>query len=399
MGALLSEPITAMVLDECTSESWSASSASMQGWRKTHEDAHIFECSCGGPQPSGVFVVLDGHGGRNAATYSKDILKELLVPLMQHGALDRSTAEGELRKAFIQADEQLRAKLSPDDRSGTTVVAALVTHTSDNSYCIHLAHAGDSRALVCAAGEVIASEDHKPSRADETERIRAAGGFVDHGALGGGPLRVDGSLAVSRAFGDFHFKPSDRAPENYKVTPLPEVRTVSAAPGDWILIACDGIFDVYSNEEARAFISERLVDGALPDGRTVVQELLRSCLDKGSKDNCTAMFIQLRPNGVVKPTEHTLDLGGYSSVAHADVRKKYFDFFEAEGFPEAVGNSSAHEISNAASTTGATCQTPSSTSEASRDQLVAVAQALRAMKSSRQIQNAWRKHREKPDSP
>jgi serine/threonine protein phosphatase PrpC len=73
----------------------------MQGWRKTHEDAHIFECSCGGPEPSGVFVVLDGHGGKVAADHSRDILKELLVPLMQRGSLDKTTAEEELRRIFI----------------------------------------------------------------------------------------------------------------------------------------------------------------------------------------------------------------------------------------------------------------------------------------------------------
>jgi len=334
MGALLSEPITAMVVEECTCESWSASSASMQGWRKTHEDAHIFECSCGGPEPSGVFVVLDGHGGKVAADHSRDILKELLVPLIQRGSLDKTTAEEELRRIFIDTDERLRAKLPIEDKSGTTVVAALVTRTSSN-YCIHLAHAGDSRALVCAAGGVIhASEDHKPSRQDETERIRAAGGFVDHGPYGGGPLRVDGTLAVSRAFGDFHFKPSDRAPDACKVTPLPEVRTVFAAPGDWILIACDGIFDVFSNDEARNFIASRLPEGELTDGSAVVKELLNRCLEKGSKDNCTAMLIQLRPDCPVKPYQRTLDLGAYRSIQNDEVLRKYRDFFEAEGFTD-----------------------------------------------------------------
>jgi serine/threonine protein phosphatase PrpC len=339
MGALLSEPITAMVVEECTCESWSASSASMQGWRKTHEDAHIFECSCGGPEPSGVFVVLDGHGGKVAADHSRDNLKALLVPLMQRGTLDKATAEEELRKAFVDTDAWLREKLPAEDKSGTTVVAALVTRTPSN-YCIHLAHAGDSRVLVCGASGVIhASEDHKPSRQDETDRIRAAGGFVDHGPYGGGPLRVDGTLAVSRAFGDFHFKPSDRAPEACKVTPMPEVNTVYADPGDWILIACDGIFDVFSNEEARDFVSSRIPDGALADGSQVVQDLLKTCLDKGSKDNCTAMLIQLRSGCPLKPYERSLKLGEYKQVQNEEVLKKYREFFEAEGFADPAANS------------------------------------------------------------
>jgi serine/threonine protein phosphatase PrpC len=43
------------------------------------------------------------------------------------------------------------------------------------------------------------SQDHKPSREDESKRIRDAGGFVING-------RVMGELAVSRAFGDVDFK-------------------------------------------------------------------------------------------------------------------------------------------------------------------------------------------------
>jgi serine/threonine protein phosphatase PrpC len=43
------------------------------------------------------------------------------------------------------------------------------------------------------------SQDHKPSREDESKRIRDAGGFVINN-------RVMGELAVSRAFGDVDFK-------------------------------------------------------------------------------------------------------------------------------------------------------------------------------------------------
>ena len=43
------------------------------------------------------------------------------------------------------------------------------------------------------------SLDHKPSREDESKRIREAGGFVINN-------RVMGELAVSRAFGDSEFK-------------------------------------------------------------------------------------------------------------------------------------------------------------------------------------------------
>ncbi len=43
------------------------------------------------------------------------------------------------------------------------------------------------------------SKDHKPGNAEEEARINAAGHFVSDD-------RVDGNLALSRAFGDFQYK-------------------------------------------------------------------------------------------------------------------------------------------------------------------------------------------------
>jgi len=324
-----------MVVERCTTDSWSASSASMQGWRKTHEDAHIFENSCGGPHASGVYFVLDGHGGSAAALHSSTILKGLMVPLAQRGTLSNADVEPELSRIFLEADRKLRAALPPEDRSGTTVVGALVTRTG-SSYCVHTANAGDSRVVVFAGGKITASEDNKPCRPDERARIERAGGFVDHGPLGGGPLRVDGSLAVSRGFCDYQFKPADVSPELCKVSCVPEVLTVSAAPGDWILIACDGIFDVYSNEEVCDFISARLTAAeaqkGTADGGQICQDLLKGCLAKGSKDNCTAMLIRLHPDSTPKPYERELHPGDFSTNCTADIQQRYFDFFQAEGF-------------------------------------------------------------------
>jgi len=69
---------------------------------------------------------------------------------------------------------------------------------NDSIYC---ANAGDSRAIIgTKKGEVIElSHDHKPDDICEKRRIQAAGGNVSGG-------RVDGSLAVSRALGDWEFK-------------------------------------------------------------------------------------------------------------------------------------------------------------------------------------------------
>mmetsp|Transcript_54971 Transcript_54971/g.98805 ORF Transcript_54971/g.98805 Transcript_54971/m.98805 type:complete len:408 (+) Transcript_54971:60-1283(+) len=332
MGAQLSEPITAMVVEQTTTSSWSASSVSMQGWRRTHEDTHIFDCAAGGNQACGVFAVLDGHGGQTAANLSSGILQDLLVGLSRRGTLSKKTAPEELSKAFIDCDQKLRNRMSAEDRSGTTCVAAIVSRPKPTEYCVQLAHCGDSRAVVSVGSELVCSEDHKPGRQDEVQRIRSAGGSVEPGALGG-PLRVDGALAVSRSFGDFHYKDVGLAPCDCKVSALPDVQTVSCAPGDWFLLACDGVFDVLSNEEVKEFVARRIGEagpGPLDAGALLV-DLLRLCLNKGSKDNITALFVHLLPDCKTKPYTREL-LQGDAATAQTEVRNKYIEFFESQGF-------------------------------------------------------------------
>ena len=62
---------------------------------------------------------------------------------------------------------------------------------------IFCANAGDSRAVLAKSNGVVAlSDDHKPDNAGELKRIEKADHTVEDS-------RVDGNLALSRAFGDF----------------------------------------------------------------------------------------------------------------------------------------------------------------------------------------------------
>lgn len=359
MGALLSEPVTAMVVERASTPAWTASIATMQGWRRTHEDAHIFKACQTGNEESGAFAVLDGHGGSAAAIESAKMLEERLLALAERGTLPANAAAAELKEAFLSVDASLREKLGPGDTSGTTVVGALVTRPSSEEYCIQVAHAGDSRAVVRVGSRLVCSSDHKPERTDEHERILAAGGTVEQGALGGGPMRVDGSLAVSRGLGDFQFKPEKEDQELCKVTAVPEVTTVAdCSPGDWMVLACDGIFDVITNEELRDFIDERLEKAApeRAEGGAIMVELLNLCLEKGSKDNCTACLVQLLPSDSVQACETSRELlQGCWKKKLPTVQAKYAEFFAAHGFEE--------EASAVPSTPrGSTAQTRSATS-------------------------------------
>ncbi|CAM9212920.1 unnamed protein product, partial [Heterosigma akashiwo] len=114
--------------------------------------------------------------------------------------------------------------------------------------------------LLCRNGQLFAATvDHKPFREDEEARIKAAGGFVVH-------KRVMGELAVSRAFGDSEFKrglftntDKDTSNNGVLITCEPEILEYDLTPEDhFILLACDGLFDVFENEEAVALVLQEM---------------------------------------------------------------------------------------------------------------------------------------------
>ncbi|KAK9154362.1 hypothetical protein Sjap_001842 [Stephania japonica] len=121
------------------------------------------------------------------------------------------------------------------DAVGSTAVISIVTPDK-----IIVANCGDSRAVLCRAGKPLPlSNDHKPDRPDELERIQDAGGHV---IFWDGP-RVQGVLATSRAIGDNYLKPY--------VSSEPEVTVTERTDYDECLIlASDGLWDVISNDTA-----------------------------------------------------------------------------------------------------------------------------------------------------
>lgn len=78
------------------------------------------------------------------------------------------------------------------------------------------------------------------------------------------------------------------------MSPLPDVTCYKRLHSSdaYILIACDGIFDVRTNEEARDDIHQMYAEGETDHG-LICEELLDLCLQSGSKDNMSAILIDL----------------------------------------------------------------------------------------------------------
>lgn len=237
---------------------------SAQGARRSNEDAHVLNCDWrqrddrGGP-PAALFAVLDGHGGGQVALHASRCLgEEMQQELDVTGWATEDARRGAAECAFLSLDRRIARELGMQGvRScGSTCVAAATWPEERGIFRMLIANIGDSRALVvrCASGSgglIFESTDHKPDSPAEMRRIREAGGRVTGGAVGDaagafcGPARVDGGLACARALGDTGMKADpSRPPERQKISALPDVYDLVCRPGDVLLLACDGVFDV-----------------------------------------------------------------------------------------------------------------------------------------------------------
>merc|ERR1712241_510555 len=170
---------------------------------------------------------------------------------------------------------------SGGDKSGTTAVCALISQ----KYLI-IANCGDSRGVCCTSGKpVLVTQDHKPSNPPELERIQNAGGSVMI-------QRVNGSLAVSRALGDFEYKNVEgKGPKEQLVSPEPEfyMKKRESDKDEFLVLACDGVWDVMTNEDICSFVAARM--RVTDNLEQIANEVIDTCLHKGSRDNMSIIII------------------------------------------------------------------------------------------------------------
>ncbi|KAF2905822.1 hypothetical protein ILUMI_00358 [Ignelater luminosus] len=286
MGQTLSEPVTAKDTACCQNSAFRVGSSCMQGWRINMEDSHTHILSLPDDPSSAFFAVYDGHGGAKIAEYAGKHLHKFITKRSEYK--EGNIVEA-MKQAFLEIDEvMLNEETLKHEQAGTTAVTMVIK--GDKLFC---ANVGDSRAVASVVGRAEPlSIDHKPHVQTEYDRITAAGGWVDCN-------RVNGNLALSRALGDFIFKRNDKVgPEQQIVTAYPDVEVRTITP-DWefIVLACDGIWDVMTNEEVVVFVRENIAAGVDPE--EICESLMMRCLAPDCQmaglgcDNMTVVIVCL----------------------------------------------------------------------------------------------------------
>ncbi|KAI2656594.1 Protein phosphatase 1L [Labeo rohita] len=184
----------------------------------------------------------------------------------------------------VMLRQQLQRYEKQKENSALTRTTCLVALLSEKELTV--ANVGDSRAVLCDkdGNAVPLSHDHKPYQLKERKRIKKAGGFISFN----GSWRVQGVLAMSRSLGDYPLK-------NLNVLiPDPDVLTfdLDKLEPQFMILASDGLWDAFSNEEAVHFIKERLDEPHFGAKSIVLQSFYRGC-----PDNITVMVVKFKKRG------------------------------------------------------------------------------------------------------
>lgn len=102
MGPYLGTPNKDKDSSNGENEFFKFGATSMQGWRKSQEDAHIAHLDL--EEDMSLFGVFDGHGGKEVSIFVEKVFKEEFEKLESYKAKDYPTA---LKECFRKMDTML----------------------------------------------------------------------------------------------------------------------------------------------------------------------------------------------------------------------------------------------------------------------------------------------------
>ena len=329
-----------------------AHTESWMGKKDVQEDRYVESIDL--PRLGGVlYGIFDGHGGCHAAEYAaKHLPADIARCVPQSQARPRSSRQllDAMADAFPRTDRELiSAARRKGHHDGTTALVAVVFSAGDGSgdgtlndlgggeaqdderEALELccAHVGDCRAVLCRDGHALRlTDDHRPDRRDEQQRVRAAGGAVLQVSgiwrcttAAGAARALDKAagfderrdqhtyLSCSRTLGDEWGKahlPSGGAGSgggggggggsgggggaaHSILSNVPETSSTPLREEDlFFVLACDGIWDVLSDQDVVDLVLDHW-----GDAREAASAVVRRALTKGSSDNLTAQVVLL----------------------------------------------------------------------------------------------------------
>lgn len=218
-----------------------------------------------------MWAVFDGHVSHDVAGHAAIKVPQLL---WSNPLWPRSPAEA-LGVTLTQCHESARIEKLI---GGSTAV--IVAATVDSLWCCF---AGDSRAVAGLrnGGVQRLSVDHTVDVPGEVARIKAAGGNLEWG-------RVGGRLPMTRGIGDFSFEADGFAC-------LPQVSRIPRHEVDFVVVGSDGLWDVMSDDVACSLVRGLGAAGACP-GSVIADVLAEQARSLGSVDDIAVVVAYFPPD-------------------------------------------------------------------------------------------------------
>jgi len=253
-------------------ELWEIVQLATQNKRPSMEDSSLY-LSPFTSETSLFLSVFDGHAGYRCSNFLANTLPSELRRETQSSG-NTLPSEDLFSRVFSNTDQMwLNSAKNPRIEDGST---ALCLALDGNNLTV--ANCGDCRAIFYQNGITQQiTRDHRPADEAEQERIAQSGGTV----IGG---RLQGQLAVSRAFGNYEFK------DSHLLSSDPEIHHLTVtSEAEILVVGSDGLYDHFSNEEIISFIKNGLISSSLEN---VVKELIDEAIDRGTEDNITIIVVK-----------------------------------------------------------------------------------------------------------
>ncbi|EFR04689.1 phosphatase 2C ABI1 [Nannizzia gypsea CBS 118893] len=267
---------------------------------------------------NGYFAIFDGHAGSFAAEWCGKKLHLILedtirknpsapVPMLldqTFTSVDQQLEQLPLKNSGCTAviavlrwedrlpspaasiAESTKRKGNADDPEGASIEgskqslsedASVVSPQDDQpirSRVLYTANVGDARIILCRNGKALRlSYDHKGSDENEGLRITNAGGLILNN-------RVNGVLAVTRALGDTYMK------DLVTGHPFTTETVIQPETDEFLILACDGLWDVCSDQEAVDLVRNT------KDPQAASKILVDYALSRFSTDNLSCMIVR-----------------------------------------------------------------------------------------------------------
>lgn len=233
-----------------------------------------------------LWGIFDGHFTEKCAQYCQEEFPKTFGSILSKNLDPKSALESTfalVEKNFLEYAQQINTE------AGCT--ASTVMLVGNHLICFNL---GDSEVILFRSGSAFPlTELHNFKNPKEIERVKLGGGIVFNNRKLGHPNWNPSviNISVTRAFGDLYFKLpqfTKNKPTGLIANPYSK-ETVLLNGDEFLIMASDGLWDVFNYEEVFQFVNPKLQSGT--NLQEIAEQLKVEAASKGSKDNITLILI------------------------------------------------------------------------------------------------------------